>query len=74
MIYLTTIKSYGKMIKKGKGSGKMESEKTLLVNILNYLLKHLVKELGAKKVYQLLLKEFEPIELGFVGILKGDQQ
>jgi hypothetical protein len=52
----------------------MESEKTLLVNILNYLLKHLVKELGAKKVYQLLLKEFEPIELGFVGILEGDQQ
>ena len=68
------LTDYGKMIKKGKGSGKMESEKTLLVNILNYLLKHLVKELGAKKVYQLLLKEFEPIELGYVGILKGDQE
>jgi hypothetical protein len=68
------LTNYGKMIKKGKGSEKMESENTLLVNILNYLLKHLVKELGAKKVYQLLLKEFEPIELGYIGILKGDQE
>jgi hypothetical protein len=68
------LTNYGKMIKKGKGSGKMESEKTLLVNILNYLLKHLVKELGAKKVYKLLLKQFEPIELGYIGILEGDQE
>jgi hypothetical protein len=68
------LTNYGKMIKKGKGSSKMESEKTLLVNILNYLLKHLVKELGAKKVYKLLLKQFEPIELGYIGILEGDQE